>query len=102
VNGGFVLLLAKSSATPGQPQEHERLDGHILGVLDAARTLLQLDGRQFLASLALSSAWYGVIDAAVLVVRCCMTSAKPTASSRGWCVVIRPVSFLAIIESRNL
>src|SRR6516162_2325126 len=39
VNGGFVHLLAKSTATPDQPQEHEKLDGHILGVLNAARTL---------------------------------------------------------------
>src|SRR6516225_8478056 len=65
VNGGFVHLLAKSTATPDQPQEHEKLDGHILGVLNAARTLLQLVGNQFLASLALSSQWYNVIDAAV-------------------------------------
>ena len=49
MNRGFVHLLAKSTATPDQPQEHESLDGHILGVLDAARTLLQVVGHQFLA-----------------------------------------------------
>jgi CRISPR-associated endonuclease Cas3-HD len=65
VNRGFVHLLAKSTATPDQPQEHEKLDGHILGVLNAARMLLRLVGNQFLASLALSSEWYNVIDAAV-------------------------------------
>ena len=65
MNGGFVHLLAKSTATPDQPQEHEKLDGHILGVLNAARTLLQLVGNQFVASLTLSSEWYNVIDAAV-------------------------------------
>jgi CRISPR-associated endonuclease/helicase Cas3 len=65
VNGGFVHLLAKSTATPDQPHEHETLHGHILGVLDAARTLLQLVGQHLLDSLALSSAWFDVLEPAV-------------------------------------
>jgi CRISPR-associated endonuclease/helicase Cas3 len=65
VNRGFVHLLAKSTATPDKPQEHETLDGHILGVLAAARTLLQIVGHQFLDSLALSSAWFEVLEHAV-------------------------------------
>jgi CRISPR-associated endonuclease Cas3-HD len=65
VNSGFVHLLAKSTATADQPQEHESLDGHILGVLDAARTLLQVIGHQSLDSLALSSAWFEVLELAV-------------------------------------
>jgi CRISPR-associated endonuclease/helicase Cas3 len=65
VNRGFVHLLAKSTATPDQPQEHESLDGHILGVVAAARTLLQVVGHQFLDSLALPSAWLDVLEPAV-------------------------------------
>jgi CRISPR-associated endonuclease/helicase Cas3 len=65
VTQNFVHLLAKSTATPDQPQEHESLDGHILGVLDAARTLLQIIGHQFLDTLALSSVWFDVLERAV-------------------------------------
>jgi CRISPR-associated endonuclease/helicase Cas3 len=65
VNRGFAHLLAKSTATPDQPLEHEKLDGHILGVLNAARTLLQVIGHQSLDSLALSSAWFEVLEPAV-------------------------------------
>jgi CRISPR-associated endonuclease/helicase Cas3 len=65
VNRGFVHLLAKSTATPDKPQEHETLDGHILGVLSATRTLMRVVGHQFLDSMALSSAWFDVLERAV-------------------------------------
>ena len=65
MNHGFVHLLAKSTVSPDRPQEHESLEGHILGVLGAARTLLQVVGHQSLDSLALSSTWFGVLELAV-------------------------------------
>ena len=65
MNRGFVHLLAKSTATPDKPQEHETLDGHILGVLSATRTLMRVVGHQFLDSMALSSAWFDVRERAV-------------------------------------
>jgi CRISPR-associated endonuclease/helicase Cas3 len=65
MNRSFVHLLAKSTATPDAPHEHERLDGHILGVLDAARTLFHAVGHQLLDSLALSSGWFDVLEPAV-------------------------------------
>jgi CRISPR-associated endonuclease/helicase Cas3 len=65
VSNCFIHLLAKSTATPDQPQDHESLDGHILDVLGAARTLLQVIGQQCLDSLALPSAWFDVLEPAV-------------------------------------
>src|SRR5262249_4412041 len=65
MNRSFIHLLAKSTVSPDQPKEHESLKGHILGVLDAARTLLQVAGNQCLDSLALSSAWFDVLEPAV-------------------------------------
>ena len=62
---GFAHLLAKSTATPNEPRPHERLDGHILGVLAAARTLLHAAGHQLLGSFALPSRWLDVIEPAV-------------------------------------
>jgi HD domain len=62
---GFVHLLAKSTITPDQPRKHESLNGHILGVVGAARALLQVVGHQSLDSLALSSTWFGVLELAV-------------------------------------
>jgi CRISPR-associated endonuclease Cas3-HD len=62
---GFVHLLAKSMITPDQPRKHESLNGHILGVVGAARALLQVVGHQSLDSLALSSTWFGVLELAV-------------------------------------
>jgi CRISPR-associated endonuclease/helicase Cas3 len=61
----FTHLLAKSTATPDKPHAHERLDGHILDVLAAARTLLQVVGNQLLGSLALPSGWLTVLEPAV-------------------------------------
>ena len=61
----FVHLLAKSTITPDRPPKHESLNGHILGVVGAARTLLQVVGHQSLDLLALSSTWFGVLELAV-------------------------------------
>ena len=61
----FAHLLAKSTATPNEPRTHERLDGHILDVLAAARTLLHAVGHQLLGSFALPSRWFDVIEPAV-------------------------------------
>ena len=65
ITRGFVHLLAKSTITPDRPPKHESLNGHILGVVGAARTLLQVVGHQSLNSLALSSTWFGVLELAV-------------------------------------
>jgi hypothetical protein len=62
---GFARLLAKSTATPNEPRRHERLDGHILDVLAAARTPLHATGHQLLGSFALPSRWLDVIEPAV-------------------------------------
>jgi CRISPR-associated endonuclease/helicase Cas3 len=64
-SSSFTHLLAKSTATPNAPRPHERLDGHILDVLAAARTLLHATGHQLLGSLALPSRWLDVIESAV-------------------------------------
>ena len=64
-SSSFTHLLAKSTATPNAPRPHERLDGHILDVLAAARTLLHATGHQLLGSLALPSRWLDVIEPAV-------------------------------------
>jgi CRISPR-associated endonuclease/helicase Cas3 len=65
MNRSFAHLLAKSTATPNEPRTHERLDGHILDVLTAARTLLHAVGHQLLGSFALPSRWFAVLESAV-------------------------------------